>query len=163
MLENQIWQLGVLALGHRTSDRSRRQLTGLTFKELCERTQRAVYARLDALGRPAPEYRARVEAVLERCDALREQRNRTVHSAYVFLEAGGELRGVMRSDLTRGPAPDGLEFDQEMLSESSFRGVTIELAATAFEVGQCRIQLIAWIGSSERCGPSADAEKLRES
>jgi hypothetical protein len=73
------------------------------------------------------------------------QRSRTVHSAYVFLEAGGELKGVMRSDIPRGPEPDGLEFDQELLTKTSFADTTAELASGTFEVSLCRIQLIHWL------------------
>lgn len=145
VLENQVWQLGVVALGLDDFDRSRRRLTGLAFKELCDRTGTAVFDRLDALGRPAHEYRRRVQGALDRCDDLRMQRNQTVHSAYVFLEGGGELRGVLRSDITRGPAPDALEFDQELLTDTSFTGMTAQLASAAFELSLCRVQLIHWL------------------
>jgi hypothetical protein len=145
VLENQVWQLGVAALGLDEFDRSRRRLTGLPFKELCTRTRTAVFERLDALGRPAEDYRARVQAVLDRCDALRILRNQTVHSAYVFLESGGELRAVVRSDITTGPAPDGLDFNQELLTDASFSEMTAELASVAFELSLCRVQLIHWL------------------
>ena len=145
VLENQVWQLGVTALGLDDFDRSRRRLTGLPFKELCDRTGTAVLERLDALERPAKDYRRRVQAALDRCDALRILRNQTVHSAYVFLESGGELRGVLRSDSTKGPAPDGLEFDQELLTDATFTDMTTELASVAFELSLCRVQLIHWL------------------
>jgi hypothetical protein len=60
LLENQVWQLGVQALGIDNFDRSRRALTGLAFQKLCDRTERAVFARLDVVGRAAPKYRSRV-------------------------------------------------------------------------------------------------------
>jgi hypothetical protein len=144
VLENQVWQLGVLAVGQHDFERSRRRLTGLSFKNLCERTGKAVYDRLDALGRLVPEYRLRVETVLERCDTLRVLRNRTVHSAYVFLEAGGELRGVVRSDITRGQELDVLKFDQELLTGKSFADMIAELGHVTFEISLCRTQLIHW-------------------
>jgi hypothetical protein len=143
-VENQVWQLGVLALGLDAYDRSRRKLSGLSFKELCTRTQQAVFARLDAGDHPVPEYRARIEAVLERCDKLRAYRNRMVHSAYVFMEAGDDLLGVMRSDIRKGPEPDGLTFDQEDVTPETFVSATNQLAAVVFELGLCRTQLIAW-------------------
>jgi hypothetical protein len=86
-----------------------------------------------------------VEAALTRCDAVRSKRNRLVHSASVFLEAGDELVGVMRSDIFRGEGPDGLTFDQEMLTASSFTDLTRELALLTFEVGQCHVQLRHWV------------------
>lgn len=128
-LENRVWQLGVLALGLDDYDRSRRQLTDLSFHKLCERTSDAVFRRLDAVGRPAPEYRARIDAVLERCNTLRLYRNRMMHST-------------------------GLVFDQETITPGHQMAAIQELAQTAFELSLFHVQLIAWSSPS-----SSDAHR----
>jgi hypothetical protein len=82
--------------------------------------------------------------VLESCDALRLYRNRMVHSTYVFMEAGDQLLGVLRSDMRRGPPPDGLLFDQEPMTPETHTQAMSELAVAALELSLCRVQLIAW-------------------
>jgi hypothetical protein len=145
IVENALWQLGVLALGHERYEQSRRQLSGLTVHDLSLKVRQAVFDRLDSGGRPAPEYRARLDAVLDRISVARRYRNRLVHSTYIFLETGDELVGIVRSNIRRGPEPDGLEFDQEAITDTTFDAMRAELAFIAFELTRCRTQLVPWV------------------
>jgi hypothetical protein len=75
---------------------------------------------------------------------LRRARNRILHSAYIELNAGGEMHGLMRSnprlevDIETGEPL----FDQEMLSEDSFAFEFKEMADLAMFFNRCYIQLI---------------------
>jgi hypothetical protein len=153
-LESTVFQLGVLALGLEEFDRSRRQLADRSFKDPCGRVERAVTARLDALGRPAPDLRAQLRAAIERCDELRVARNRVVHSAYVSLEAGGQLQGLMRSDLRRAARPAGLDVDLEHLGPDSFRRTARAMAEAALAVEHVRVQLAMWTPADTRVSPT---------
>jgi len=91
------------------------------------------------------EFLDRAEGLLDRCRRIAERRNSVVHSAYIFLESGGQLAGILRSDLTAKNAEGGdVAFDQEILGEESFKKTVNEIAEVAFELGQCRLQLIHW-------------------
>ena len=145
-LQNQLFQLASFALDPEHAGHGRRAVAGLWFSDLVHRTAISVSDFLDQRGMDEAEFRAHLEALLARCRELAHYRNRVVHSAYVFLEAGGELVGILRSDMSRGAEPDEVELDQELLHEESFKEAMNEIAEVAFWIGQCRIQLIGWTG-----------------
>lgn len=75
---------------------------------------------------------------------LRRARNKILHSAYIELKAGGEVRGLMRSDPrleVDGETGEPL-FDQEMLSENSFEFEFKEIADLGMFFNRCYMQLI---------------------
>lgn len=143
-LENQLFQLASFALDPEHVGHGRRSVADLWFRQLVDKTESSVGDFLDQRGRAEPDFRARLEALLVRCRELARYRNKVVHSAYVFLEAGGDLLGVVRSDMTRGAEPNEVELDQELLSERSFEEAMSEIAEVAFGIGQCHVQLIHW-------------------
>ncbi len=145
VLENQLWQLGSLALDPGHVGHGRRTLADLTFFKLCQAAEAAVLAALDAQSREATQFRSRLRVIMDRCDELRIARNLLIHSTYVFVEAGGELVGIMRSDVSAAADNHEVEFDQEWLDADSFEDAIERAALLAFEVSQCRIQLIHWI------------------
>lgn len=144
-LENELVQLASYALDPEHSGRGRREAAGLPFGQLVSRTLEAVSAFL-AEHRPADEtdVGGRLDRLLDDCRQLARYRNRIVHSAYLFLEAGDELVAVVRSDMTPGHQEDEVEFDQEPVDGGSFEEAMTKIAETAFGIGQCRLQLIHW-------------------
>lgn len=144
-LENEVLQLASYALDPEHTGRGRREAAGLWFGQLVSRTSEAVAAFL-AEHRPADEtdVRGRLDRLLADCGELARYRNRIVHSAYLFLEAGDDLVAVVRSDMTRGAGEDEVDFDQEALGEASFEEAMAKIAETAFGIGQCRLQLMHW-------------------
>ncbi|MCK4294597.1 MAG: hypothetical protein KAY65_15460 [Planctomycetes bacterium] len=81
---------------------------------------------------------------VERFRNLRRARNKILHSAYIELKAGGEVRGVMRSNpkLTKDSETGKPLFDQEMLSEKSFAEQFRQMAELALFFNRCYTQLI---------------------
>jgi hypothetical protein len=149
VLQSKLFQLASFALDpEHAGFQARRTLADLWFGGLVDRTATSVSDFLDQRGRDEPEFRAHLEALLVRCRELAHYRNKVVHSAYVFLEGGGELLAILRSDMSKGAEPDEVELEQEWLHEDSFKEAMNEIAEVAFGLGQCHIQLIAWTGSA---------------
>jgi hypothetical protein len=127
-------------------------VSDLWFKDLVDAAREGVSAFLDEYRReePAfqqiePEFRERVNDLLDQCLKLATYRNKVIHSAYLFLEGGGEFVAIVRSDMSEGlPNGNTVELDQEVLTEDSFEAAMAEIANVAFEIGQCRLQLIHW-------------------
>jgi hypothetical protein len=141
-LENQLVQLTGFASNPDDQLHGQHQLAGLFFKTLTERAEASVNAFVDRWAPHRPDFKQRVEALLVRCRELARHRNVVVHSTYVFLEGGGELAGILRSDMVKGDG--GIDFDQEMLGPESFAQAMKQIADVAFELGICRVQLIGW-------------------
>lgn len=75
---------------------------------------------------------------------LRRQRNRILHSAFIEMQAGGEVVGVLRSNpkiATDGETGEVL-FDQEVLSPNSFKKDMQEMAEQALFLNRAYMQLI---------------------
>jgi hypothetical protein len=79
-----------------------------------------------------------------RFHALRRARNKILHSAYIELKAGGEVRGLIRSNprLETDSETGEIMFDQEMLSEKSFDHEFKEMAELGMFFNRCYMQLI---------------------
>jgi hypothetical protein len=121
----------------------REQLARLPYGKLVSETRKRITALLERRNLNRPEFVRRAERVLNECRELGYLRNRIVHSAFVHLEAGGELRGIMRSNM-RLHAAEGEAHDVEFLTRESFDGPLASLAQTAFSLGQLHIQLVHW-------------------
>lgn len=143
VLENELWQLGVAALGHDQFDESRRSMSGHSFHQLCRKVREAVARRSHARGEDPTGLIERLDSALEDCDSLRRRRNSLMHSAYIFFEMSGELRGVMRSDISRAPE-GGLMIEQEDLDPSSFGSFHGDLVEACWQLMQLRLQVVAW-------------------
>jgi len=121
-------QLASFAIDPEHTGHGRRALAGLWFGQLVDKTAGSVGEFIDEHRQDEPEFRERLKALLGRCRELASYRNRVVHSAYVFMEAGDELVTVLRSDMrSRGPEND-VEIDQELLREDSFEEAVAEIA-----------------------------------
>lgn len=75
---------------------------------------------------------------------LRRARNKILHSAFIELKAGGEIKGLLRSNPQIAIDPETGEslFDQELLTENSFRAEMAEMADLAMFFNMCYTQLI---------------------
>lgn len=75
---------------------------------------------------------------------LRRARNKILHSAFIELKAAGEIRGLLRSDpqISIDPETGEVLFDQELLSEHSFRSEMQEMGELALFFNRCYTQLI---------------------
>ena len=78
--------------------------------------------------------------------ALREYRNRLLHSTYVELKAGGEVHGYVRSNPEIGVDPDSGEliFDQEGFSADVIYAKLREYGDYMFRLNINHVQLIHW-------------------
>jgi hypothetical protein len=126
------------------ADGERQVLAQLPYGRLVQETRDRFAAFLERRQLDRPEFVERSQRVLDECRDLGHLRNRIVHSAYVHLEAGGELQGIMRSNLRHHGANDDPEDDIEFLSLESFKDTLTGLAHTAFTLGQLQTQLIHW-------------------
>lgn len=123
-------------------------LSRLPFKRLVRKARARTGAFRDERGLEDTEFRrgfwSRFQELLLHCEEIADRRNSIVHSAYVHLEAGGELHGILRSDMSTTADGQDPEFDQEFLTANSFDDALLDLGCTTWNLGQCRRQLIAW-------------------
>jgi hypothetical protein len=75
---------------------------------------------------------------------LRRARNKILHSAYIELKAGGQVHELIRSNPRLDVDSETGEplFDQEILSENSFKFEFKEMAELAMFFSRCHMQLI---------------------
>jgi hypothetical protein len=75
---------------------------------------------------------------------IRRDRNRILHSAYIELKAGGEVRGMLRSSpkLQVDEETGKPLFDHELLSPESFSAEMKKMAEVGFFLGRAYMQLI---------------------
>jgi hypothetical protein len=126
------------------ADGERYVLAQLPYGPLVQETRARIAAFIERRQLDRPKFVEHSQRVLDECRDLGHLRNRIVHSAYVHLEAAGELQGIMRSNLRHHGTNDDPEDDIEFLSTESFTDTLTGLAHTAFTLGQLHIQLIHW-------------------
>jgi hypothetical protein len=127
------------------ADGERQILAQLPYGRLVQETRDRVAAFLERRQLDRPKFVDLSQRVLDECRDLGHLRNRMVHSAYIHLEATGELQGIMRSNLRHhGTNDDPQQDDIEFLGPESFTDTLTGLAHTAFTLGQLHIQLIHW-------------------
>jgi hypothetical protein len=147
-LENVIWQTATFAKYPEQDHSGRWALLDFSFAELVRTAEQAIPLFVDAWAprQIARDFKRRVSDALDKCGDVRRQRNRFLHSAYVHLEAGGELMAIMRSYITwRGVETlDAPVFDQEIATPDAFRSAMKEVAEVGVEISACRLQLIHW-------------------
>jgi hypothetical protein len=95
--------------------------------------------------------------LIDQCEAIAKERNRIVHSTYIFLESRGRLRGIVLSKPKNTVDASGkprVEFRQEHFHSRTFQGLMKSIAETAFELGMVHLQLIHWHGSVKPKAPA---------
>lgn len=149
-LENQISQLAIQVLDPEHTGRADAFVIGRSFRDLVRSTDLAFARHVDLVDVDnASEHKAKFHALMKRCEAVSQSRNRLVHSTYLHVEAGGELQTILRSKpgvRTGGAQGPRVEFDRAELSESSFQEHIRGAADCGFEVGQARVQIVHWLG-----------------
>lgn len=143
-LQNELVQLASFALDPEHRGHGRHAVADLWFRRLVKKTRTSVGEFLDQHRGEEPEFREHLQELLDRCVELGDHRNKVLHSTYLFLEGGGALRAVVRSDTKRGAAGNEIALDQGALEEGSFDEAMGDMAEVAFQIGQCRLQLIHW-------------------
>jgi hypothetical protein len=147
-LEAELTELGWLLAESRVNQADRATLAKLPVKRLAREVQaRASAFRNERRLEDTDSRRgfwSRFDELLLHCEEVADQRNSIVHSAYVHLEAGGEVRGILRSDMSPTADRDDVESDQDFLAADSFTDALLDLGCTTWKVGQGRRQVIAW-------------------
>jgi hypothetical protein len=143
-LENQLFQLCWFLTEPAYSETGRRALAEKTYSWLVGETGRRVYDFLRSQGREESDFARHFHSHLHQCREVGRDRNRIVHSAYIHLEGGGELRGMVRSDMSKESGGGDVNFDQDYLTEQSFDAELRQLAEVAAKISFDLRQLIAW-------------------
>jgi hypothetical protein len=123
------------------------ELRNLTTSELFDRVQKLFLDALPKCQLPKDfeeDFRKSFAINADRFRDLRRARNKILHSAYIELKAGGEVHGIMRSNPKLEIDAETKEplFDQEMLSEMSFRKEIQEIAGLVMFFNRCYMQLL---------------------
>lgn len=90
------------------------------------------------------DFRTSFASCVEQLHQLRRDRNRILHSAFIELKAGGEVRGLMRTNprLEVDEESGEVLYDQELLTPASFAQETRKMAEAAVFLGRAYLQLI---------------------
>jgi hypothetical protein len=143
-LENQLFQICWFLGEPSYSEVARLRLAGKGLPALIGEARRRVERFLEADGRADSEFAARVHAHLGECETVNIERNRIVHSAYIHLEAGEELQGIVRSDMRKAKGGAEVEFDRTYLTAAGFEAELGRLAQVVWNVGFDLRQLTTW-------------------
>ena len=146
-IENRIREIGWLILDPSRKKWPPKDLRDETTHDLFKKVEELFLNALPKcqLGPELEEdFRTSFAANAARFHKLRKSRNKILHSAYIELKAGGELRGLLRSNpqLTTDSETGELLFEQEILSKRSFEHEFREMAELAVFFNRCYIQLI---------------------
>lgn len=148
-LESELIQICWLLTDPPSAPDGRRALAKLSFSELLSESRSRVDSFVARRGLDDSEFSRdflrRFHELLVHCRSIARHRNKIVHSAYVHLEGGGELLGIVRSDMTRTVDRNDVDFDRELLTATSLDAALKDLAWTGFKLGQSKMQLIAWV------------------
>lgn len=143
-LENQLFQICWFLTEPPYSDTGRRSLAEKSYGWLVGETGRRVYDFLCGQNREDSEFAQRFHSHLRQCRQIGKERNSIVHSAYIHLEAGGELHGIVRSDMRKDRQGPDVDFEREYLTEQAFADELQRIAETAVAVSIDLRQLIHW-------------------
>jgi hypothetical protein len=126
------------------SDIGRLRLVNKRFPALVGEAQRRVGDFLAADGRSDSDFVRNFCAHMGECRKIERERNRVVHSAYIHLEGGGELLGIVRSDSGKARDRASVEFDRTYLTEKSLEVELKRLAEVISSVSVDLRQLTIW-------------------
>jgi hypothetical protein len=143
-LENQLFQICWFLSEPCYSESGRRELAEKPYGWLVGETGRRVYDFLCSQNRENSEFAEGFHTHLSQCHAIGKERNRIVHSAYIHLEAGGKLHGIVRSDMRKDSQGPDVDFDQEYLTEQAFADELRQIAEVAIALSVDFRQLIFW-------------------
>ena len=126
----------------------RKSLSGMSFSRLVGESGRRVHAFLVSTDRTASkfevEFAMRFHALLGRCKEIGRERNRVVHSGFVYLESFDQLHGIVMSDMRPGNGDDPVSIENEYLAPESFNERQEKIAKAALGLSLAKTQLIHW-------------------
>jgi len=146
-LENRFREIGWLIIDPKRIDWPPKSLRTESFSRLVDRVQKLYSALIDRIAPEDAEERKRAfKVIVKETHALSKYRNKLIHSAYIELKAGGEVLGLIRSNprLKEDPTSGEVLWDQENLTEESFKSGMKRLADIAWKLNLHYIQLIHW-------------------
>lgn len=90
------------------------------------------------------DFRTSFGSCVQQLHQLRRDRNRILHSAFIELKAGGEVRGLMRANprLEVDEESGEVLYDQELLTPESFAQEMRKMGEAAMFLGRAYLQLI---------------------
>jgi hypothetical protein len=147
-IENKLREIGWLIIDPRGSHWPPPDLRDLTNEKLIDRVHELF---VDALPRcRLPEemeadLKQSFTSTVEVLHQLRRDRNRILHSAFIELKAGGDVRGLLRSNPRIQVDEETGEplFDQELLTRESFSKEMKVMAEAAAFLNRAHLQLVA--------------------
>lgn len=126
------------------SEVGRLRLVNKGFSALIAEAERRAGRFLEADNRNDSDFARNFRSHMGECRKIERERNRIVHSAYVHLEGGGELRGIVRSDMRKAKDGASVEFDRTSLMEQGLEVELQRLAEVVFSVSFDLRQLTIW-------------------
>ena len=126
------------------SEVGRLRLVNKRFPTLIAEAERRVGDFLAADDRDDSDFARSFCAHMVDCRKIERERNRIIHSAYVHLEGGKELRGIVRSDMRKAKDGASVVFDRTSLTEQSLEVELQRLAEVIFRVSFDLRQLTIW-------------------
>lgn len=146
-LEHKLREIGWLILDPGRKNWPPKDLRALGNKELIDKVhelfvQALPRCRLDAALEA--EFGASFASCARELHQLRRDRNRILHSAFIELKAGSEVRGLMRTNPRLEVDEETREvlYDQELLTPESFAEEMRMMANAAMFLGRAYLQLI---------------------
>lgn len=146
-LENRFREIGWLIIDPKPKYWPPKTLRTENTSKLINKVQK-LYC--DLINKIAPEdaeeRKQSFEEIVEKTHALRKYRNKLIHSAYIEIKASGQVFGLLRSNprLEEDPISGGLLWDQEKLTENSFKDGMKQMAEIAWQLNLHYTQLIQW-------------------
>jgi len=147
-LETKVVEIADFLLDPERTGRARTVLTGMAFRQLTTSAD-VLFAQYiaNAAVENADDRKQAFHKLMVRCVQISERRNCLAHSAYLHLEAGDQLLGIIRSKgalKTGGRDGPRHAFDQEYLSPETFEEPLREIGEVGLAIGHIYLQLIHW-------------------
>jgi hypothetical protein len=146
-LENRFREIGWLILDPKRKNWPPKTLRTESFSKLINKVQKLYLELIDSIAPEDVEERKQTfKEIVKKTLALREYRNKLIHSAYIELKTSGQLFGLIRSNprLKEDPLSGELLWDQEGLTKKSFEHGMTQMAEIAWQLNLHYIQLIHW-------------------
>jgi hypothetical protein len=145
-LESQVREIGWLLVDPHRTEWPPTQLRKLANHDLLERVKALYVERVSRFpGVGGQDYCDSFQFVIERAHKARQTRNDLLHSAFVELEAGGEVHGIMRVNLKLVVDEDGeRQVASELLTDAGLSSRLAALGQLSVAVNMHYTQLIHW-------------------
>jgi hypothetical protein len=146
-LEHKLREIGWFILDPGRKDWPPKELRRLTNEKLIDNVHELFIQALPRCELDAAletDFKVSFASCVRELHQLRRDRNRILHSAFIELKAGGEVRGLMRTNprLDVDEETDEVLYDQELLTPESFAEEMRKMAEAAVFLGRAYLQLI---------------------